>query len=38
MVMWVFYGILLPVGIIRTNKGLAEIRSRETNEDDGGVS
>ena len=37
MVMWVFYGILLPVGIVRTNKRLAEIRSRETDKDDDGV-
>ena len=34
MVMWVFYGILLPVGIIKTNKGLAEIRSRKAQSKD----
>ena len=27
--LWVPYGILLPLGIIKTNKRLAEIRQRE---------
>ena len=30
--MWIPYGILLPLGIMRINKGLAEIRSSESSE------
>lgn len=29
LLMWVPYGILLPLGILRTNKRLAEIRENE---------
>lgn len=28
--MWAVYGILLPLGIVKTNKGLAAIRDRES--------